>query len=372
MGLGSCMPREAWRLPSPQPLQCVRGAPGRFGGLGPLPGVVSSPFSPSRPAFPALCVPGPPVRVILTLARWYAIPCGLCVPWARSGCPSGIPRVSFVFVCAIALSQRPRPPPPNLGGVARAPRAVPVLGAGRAVPRGPCPSACPASVLCSVWLAWGGGGPVPFPPYLAWGCALPVGWVCASGAFLRRGAWWGGGGGLCAVPPDPAAGGASGAGGRLVSVRPSAFPGQATKRVSLALLWPWRAWPPYRSGSCSLAVPGRGPLAPLSAGSGLLVHRGSCESRGLGAWRQAVLRPPCRTLRSCRGGGVLPSALGGVGGRRPRGLRVGGGSVVGSAGGGCAVAPDLPPPRGAACDPPPSPPSVAGASPPGVRIRPGS
>ena len=45
----------------------------------------------------------------------------------------------------------------------RAPRAVPVLGAGRAVPRGPCPSACPASVPCSVWLAWGGGGPVPFP-----------------------------------------------------------------------------------------------------------------------------------------------------------------------------------------------------------------
>ena len=71
-------------------------------------------------------------------------------------------------VCALALPRRPLPPP--LGGVACAPRAVPALGAGRAVPRGPCPSACPAPVPCSVWRAWGGGGPVSVPPYLAWGC----------------------------------------------------------------------------------------------------------------------------------------------------------------------------------------------------------
>ena len=55
-------------------------------------------------------------------------------------------------VCAPALSRRPHPPPPRVG-VARAPRAVPVLGAGRAVPLSPCPSACPASVPCFVWLA---------------------------------------------------------------------------------------------------------------------------------------------------------------------------------------------------------------------------
>ena len=54
-------------------------------------------------------------------------------------------------VCALALPRRPLPPP--LGGVACAPRAVPALGAGRAVPRGPCPSACPAPVPCSVWRA---------------------------------------------------------------------------------------------------------------------------------------------------------------------------------------------------------------------------
>ena len=71
-------------------------------------------------------------------------------------------------VCALAPPWRPLPPP--LGGVACAPRAVPALGAGRAVPRGPCPAGCPAPVPCSVWRAWGGGGPVPVPPYLAWGC----------------------------------------------------------------------------------------------------------------------------------------------------------------------------------------------------------
>ena len=71
-------------------------------------------------------------------------------------------------VCALALPRRPLPPP--LGGVGCAPRAVPALRAGRATPRGPCLSACPALVPCSVWRALGGGGPVPVPPYLAWGC----------------------------------------------------------------------------------------------------------------------------------------------------------------------------------------------------------
>ena len=149
------------------PRLCVRGARGRFGGFGPVPGVVSLSFPPSRPACSALRVASPPVRVSLTLARWYAIPRGLCVPRARSGCPSGSPRVSLSCVCARAPKASA---PPPLGGVACAPRVAPALGAGRAVPRGPCPSACPAPVPCSVWRALGGGGPVPVPPYLAWGC----------------------------------------------------------------------------------------------------------------------------------------------------------------------------------------------------------
>ena len=65
-------------------------------------------------------------------------------------------------VCALALPWRPLSPP--LGGVVCAPRVVPALGAGRAVPRGPCPSRCPAPVPCSIWRAWGGEVRSRFPP----------------------------------------------------------------------------------------------------------------------------------------------------------------------------------------------------------------
>ena len=170
------------------PRPCVRGARGRFGGLGPAPGVVSLPFPPSRPACPALLGAGRPVRVSLTLARWYAIPRGLCVPRARSGCPSGSPRVPFVCVCARAPVASAPPPPPWCG--LRTSRGM-ALGAGRAVPRGRCPSACPAPVPCSVWRAWGGGGPVPVAPYLAWP-ARPVRAACREGGGGRSP----GGGGL--------------------------------------------------------------------------------------------------------------------------------------------------------------------------------
>ena len=198
------------------PRPCVRGARGRLGGLGPVPGVVSLPFPPSRPACPALRVAGRPVRVSLTLARWYAIPRGLCVPRAWSGCPSGSPHVPFACVCARA----PAASPPPLGGVACAPCAVPALGAGRAVLRGSCPSACPAPVPCSVWRAWGGAVRSRFPP--TWLRAVRPPWG-GSVAFVCRGLGWGGGGGgrapcplfvrpggpvgggsLCLVPRSPA------------------------------------------------------------------------------------------------------------------------------------------------------------------------
>ena len=210
------------------------------------------------------------------LPFWYS-PCAPCV-CVRS-CSRGVPS----------------PPPPPLVGVARAPRAIPGLGAGRAVPRSPCPSACPAPVPCSVWRALGGGGPVPFPPYLAWGCAPPRGWVCAP-----RGVGWGWGGGLCAAPPVCAAEGASGAGGCSASLRPSTFPEQATKRVSLASFWSWRAWPPYRSGLCSLAVSGRVGTWVWCAGICWMpggMHRVGCTS-GCGGAPPPVplplLRPPPR------------------------------------------------------------------------------
>ena len=92
------------------PRPCVRGARGRFGGFGPVPGVVSLPFPPSRPACSALRVAGRLVWVSLTLARWYAIPRGLCVPRARSGCPSGSPCMPYTCVCARAPATSAPPP----------------------------------------------------------------------------------------------------------------------------------------------------------------------------------------------------------------------------------------------------------------------
>ena len=212
-----------------------------------------------------------------------------------------VPACPF-HVCALALSRCPLPPP--LGGVACAPRVVPALGAGRAVPRGLCPSACPAPVPCSVWRAWGEAVRSRFPP--TWlgvvgvaagrprgGCLLPLrgasgvmrspspdcpptgravgvrdprvvgagvrvwgpcsvpsaGTPCGgcaprggSVAFLCWGAGWGGG--VRRTPRLCGRGGACRAGGRSASFRPSVFPGQATKRVSLALCCPWGAWPP--------------------------------------------------------------------------------------------------------------------------------
>ena len=106
---------------------------------------------------------------------WRAVPSGCPLP-SVAGTPVHavcafrvLGPVAFLVVpacplrvCALALPRRPLPPP--LGGVACAPRAVPALGAGRAVPRGPCPSACPAPVPCSVWRAWGGAVRSRFPP----------------------------------------------------------------------------------------------------------------------------------------------------------------------------------------------------------------
>ena len=142
-------------LPAPRVPRCVWRA---FPPGCPLPSLAGTPFH-AVCAFPGL---------------------GLVALLVVPACP--------LRVSALALSRRPLPPP--LGCVACAPRAVPALGAGRAVPRGPCPSACPAPVPCSVWRAWGGGGPVPVPPYLAWACggggrASPAG----VPSTVARGIW---------------------------------------------------------------------------------------------------------------------------------------------------------------------------------------
>ena len=149
------------------PRLCVRGARGRFGGFGPVPGVVSLSFPLSRPACSALRVAGRPVRVSLTLARWYAIPRGLCVPRVRSGCPSGSPRVPFTCVCARAPAAS-APPPPGWRGVHTSRGSGTGRLWGRSTWSMPLRVSCPRPLLRLACL--GGGGPVPVPPYLAWGC----------------------------------------------------------------------------------------------------------------------------------------------------------------------------------------------------------
>ena len=143
------------------PRPCVRGARGRFGGFGPVPGVLSLPFPLPAPRVPR-CV-------------WRAVPSGCPLP-SVAGTPihavcafRELGPVALLVVpacplrvCALALPRRPLPPP--LGGVVCAPPAVLALGAGRALPSGPCPSACPAPVPCSVGRAWGGAVRSRFPP----------------------------------------------------------------------------------------------------------------------------------------------------------------------------------------------------------------
>ena len=151
------------------PRPCVRGARGRFGGLGPVAGVVSLPFPPSRPACPALRVAGRPVRVSLTLARWYAIPRRLCVPRARSGCPSGSTRVPWV-VWRVHLARSPHWALVGPFHVVCAPsRVLPrslapsgVLGGGRSGPGSSLPglacTPCGGCVPRGWWGAVPGGG----------------------------------------------------------------------------------------------------------------------------------------------------------------------------------------------------------------------
>ena len=160
----------------------------------------------------------------LFFACWYAIPCGLCVPRAPFGCPSAPRRVPVVFVCTRALAVLASPP--HLAGVARAPRAVPAHGAGRAVPCGSCPSAFAARVPCSAYLGRQGGvARLPRPP-----ACSPWGRASVPRAVWRLGGAWGagggslgggGGGGLPALPSlRDAVGPRSGMGGSEAA-RPS-------------------------------------------------------------------------------------------------------------------------------------------------------
>ena len=156
------------------PWLCVRGARGRFRGVGASAGCCVFPVSPFTPRV-SCAVCGGPSRLRVPYPR------SLVRHSMRSVRSAGSVRLPFWFsprvLCAcVRLRSRgvPAPPPPWVC-VARAPRAVPVLGAGRAVPRSPRPSACPASVPCSIWLAMGGGWPGVVPPTRLGAAGSPCG-----------------------------------------------------------------------------------------------------------------------------------------------------------------------------------------------------
>ena len=264
------------------------------------------------------------------------------------------PRVLCVVMCSRSRGV-PVPPPPWVG-VARAPRAVLVVGARRALPRGLCPSACPASVPCSVWLfICGGGAARPhFPPARLAVVCLPWGRTARPG---RGGEGRGGGG-------RPV---------RLASVRPSAFPGQATKRVSSALLSPCRGWPPYCSGSCSRVAPGRGPCGVVVRRLGLACLLRSPWEQAVRAWRRVAFGPCCVLSSGAAvllGEGGTPPCLGGDGGPAP--LRPAGpeGGSGGRGEGGSRRGSPSPSSGGAPRGPRPGPPFFAGSAAPCMLVRP--
>ena len=302
------------------------------------------------------------------------------------------------------------------------PRSL-ALGAGRAVPRGPCPSACPAPVPCSVWRAWRGEVRSWFPPTWlrvagvavgrppggmpstvargVWGQALPlprlpVHWAgCWGPLSTCRGrgragvgallcplglhTLWGlraagrvrgvrvpggglGGGGVRRTPRLCGRGGACRAGGRSASLRPSAFPGQRTMRVSLASFCPWGAWPP---------IPLRFVLARLlwarsvrRPGALARARLFSAAPVGAGGWGGRAGRAPAPPSG---GGGDQPPLPRGVGAGAPAAC-----GPVGGLGGGVAPWPPCPPSGWRPAVLHPGPPRVVGALPSGVRVRSGS
>ena len=338
--MAQCAPTAlAGALPRP----CVGGARGRFGRFGAVPGVVSLPFPPSCPACPALHVAGRPVRVSITLARWYPIPHGLCVPRARSGCPSGSPRVPFACVCARANAAS-APPPPGWCGVCTSRGPGTGRWYGRSTWSVPLRVSCPGPLLR---LACLGGGAVR--------SRFPLTWVGAVGAVgVRPGGKGFGGNGLGGLvwvwvglawvryfaPSLPTAAAAAAAGEAPVAragsfprsravLGAAAWPVEAVARVAGATVATPRAPSPLPSaaaadlgdapGSCARATPRVGGVPGPRSGPrrGSLVLRSPLPAR-LGP-------PPGRGGRAtCLGGGGghlgwlrLPGRRPGVGGGRP-------------------------------------------------------
>ena len=91
------------------------------------------------------------------------------------------------------------------------------------------------------------------------------------------------------------------AGGRSASFRPSAFPGQATKRASLALRCPWGAWPPI----------------PLRFVFTQPLRVRSVRRPGAQAWARLFFAAPLWAGGRSGGAGHTPAPLSGGGGPFP-------------------------------------------------------
>ena len=233
---------------------------------------------------------------------------------------------------------------------------------------------------------WGQALPLPRLPAHWAGCRGPRSTCCGRGRAgvgallcpLGRHALWGlraagrvrgvrvpggglGGGGRAPYPPFVRPGGTCRAAARSASFRPSAFPGQATKRVSLTLCCPWGAWPPISLRYVltrllwvrSVRRPGALARARLFFAAPV----------GAGGWGGGAGRAPAPL--SGGGGDHLP-CLGGWGPGPPRlAGRWGGG------GGGVAPRPPCSPSGRRPAVLNPGPPRVVGVLPSGVRVRSG-
>ena len=290
------------------------------------------------------------------------------VPWggaARSRFPptwlgvvgvvEGRPKGGAFHCCKGRLrSGAPHPPTARpLGGLSGS--ATHVLWARACGHGGPTLSPWPARSVGAA-CRWGRGGP---SPYLAWGCAPPVGRV--RGVGVPRGGL-GGGAAPAPRPPFVQPGGPVGRGVAL----PRSVPLPYLGRQQSGCHWrrsghggrgphttPVRARPPSLGAICAPS---------WRVGAGPLVPRGSCGTQQLG-----------------RGGGPCSgSSLGrGEGGPSPLPRGVGAGApaacgLVGGVGGGVAPRPPCSPSGGRPAVPYPGPFFVVGALPPGVRVRSGS
>ena len=242
----------------------------------------------------------------------------------RKGNPGG-----GAFHCCEGRLGSGAPPPPTarpLGGLSGS--ATHVLWARWCGCGGPSLSPWPAGPVEAACCR-GGGGP---SPYLACGCAPPVGRVRV--VRVPEGGLRGGGRPVRRAPRLCGRGGAVGRGVAL----PRSVPLPSLGRQQSGCHWRRSGHggrgPPYHSGSCSPAFTGRDLCGVLARWCGL-----ACAPRFLwelapGAGGRAVLR----LLSRAGGGGTIPPASG-AGGRDPCGLRA---SWGGWGRGGCAAASPLP------------------------------